>query len=221
MSTIAFDIYDTLIDTQGIKNQLQEMVGGLAPSFAQIWRDKQLEYSFRRGLMEDYVDFPSCTAHALEYTDQLLCTGLNKQAKQQLLTTYKSLPPFDDSYSTLENLKSQGHRLYALTNGLPSSVESLFQTAGIAEFFEQIVSVDAIKTFKPDPRVYEYLLQVTGTRREECWMISGNTFDVLGAHRFGLKTVWVKRSDRKVMDPWGYDPDLVIHSLSELTEKLR
>ena len=102
MTTIAFDIYDTVIDTAGIANELETMVGGLAPVFSQLWRDKQLEYSFRRGLMHDYVPFPICTAQALEYTDELMNTGLSKQAKQQLLDTYKILPAYEDVAPALE-----------------------------------------------------------------------------------------------------------------------
>ena len=220
MTTIAFDIYDTLIDTQGISVQLRERIGGLAPSFAQIWRDKQLEYSFRRGLMGDYVDFPTCTEHALTYTDQLLCTGLSKKSKQELLTLYRSLPAFDDVIPALQLLRSHDVQIYALTNGLKNSIESLFEHANIADFFQEIISVDEVHTFKPSPEVYNLLVERSGESAEQCWMVSANTFDIIGAHKFGLKTSWIKRKDRTVMDPWGYEPTLTLNNLTSINQLL-
>ncbi len=219
MTTIAFDIYDTVIDTAGITTELETMVGGLAPTFVQLWRDKQLEYSFRRGLMQDYVQFPICTAQALDHTDELMSTGLSKQAKQQLLDTYKILPAYDDVITALETLKDKGVRIYALSNGTPQGVMNLLAHAGIEHFFLDIISVDEIKTYKPSPEIYTHFLERTGSKIEDCWLVSGNAFDVLGAYKFGFNTGWVKRNSRKIMDPWGYTPDISVTSLTELSEQ--
>ncbi|MCP4597886.1 haloacid dehalogenase type II [Neptuniibacter sp.] len=219
MTTIAFDIYDTVIDTAGIANELETMVGGLAPVFSQLWRDKQLEYSFRRGLMHDYVPFPICTAQALEYTDELMNTGLSKQAKQQLLDTYKILPAYEDVAPALEALRDKGIKIYALSNGTSEGVINLLTHAGIEKYFLDIISVDEIQTYKPSPEIYTHFLERTDSTAENSWLVSGNAFDVLGAYKFGFNTGWIKRNSRKIMDPWGCTPDISVTSLIELSEQ--
>lgn len=216
--TLAFDIYGTLIDTAGVTALLQTMIGDKATLFSQTWRDKQLEYSFRHGLMDDYVEFGVCTLQALNYTNALLQTELDEQAIQQLMQQYTVLPAFSDVRPTLETLKAQGIKLCAFSNGTRAGVEKLLQNAEIADFFDDVISVDEVKTFKPSPVVYDLCIQRSGANKEHCWLISGNTFDILGAKKFGLKTAWVKREPNKVFDPWDQEPDQIITDLRKLGE---
>ena len=106
--------------------------------------------------------------------------------------------------------------MFAFSNGPQSDVQQLLQNAGIENLFSDIVSVDEIKSFKPDPAVYEHFLQRSGTSSSDVWLISSNPFDVIGALGVGMRAVWVKRSEKALFDPWGIKPTVTISNLSEL-----
>ncbi len=212
---LAFDVYGTLIDTHGVVARLREFVGDKAEEFSRVWREKQLEYSFRRGLMRSYETFGVCTSQALDYTSTYLDAGLTTDQKAALLAAYRGLPAFDDVKEPLTGLKSDGHLLYAFSNGTADVVETLLLTAGIRNLFDGVVSVDDRQTFKPNPDVYEHMLNTTGASSGDAWLISSNPFDVIGAISFGLRSAWLRRSSKSVFDPWGIEPTLTITSLRE------
>ncbi len=110
-STLAFDVYGTLIDPFDISTKLSEFVGGKAAQFAQIWRDKQIEYLFRRGLMREYRNFSSCTRQALMFTDQRLQTNLPAEAMDALTAQYRKLPAYPNAPQALEQLKAANCRM--------------------------------------------------------------------------------------------------------------
>lgn len=215
--TLAFDIYGTLIDTQGITRQLSRHIGDKAPEFSQRWRDKQLEYSFRRGLMRKYENFAVCTQNALDYTDLLLKTKLSDSTKHGLMEAYKVLPAYADVAENLAKAKAVGFKLYGFSNGSAKAVDGLLQHAGIRDFFEGIVSVDSIQTFKPNPDAYQLFLEESNSEKDKTWLISSNPFDVQGAVSAGIKAAWLQRSPEAIFDPWGIEPTRRIDSLSELS----
>ena len=215
--TLGFDIYGTLIDPYGVTTKLTEYTDQSA-EFARIWRDKQLEYTFKRGLMRRYENFAVCTRNALDYTDTLLNTALDDGAKQALMETYRVLPAFDDVVGSLKVSKDAGFRLFGFSNGLQSAVEGLLEHAGIREYFDGVVSVDDIKTFKPNPDVYHHFIKKTGADAENAWLVSSNPFDVQGAINIGMNAAWLQRSHNVVFDPWGIEPTIRIKSLTELPE---
>lgn len=219
--TLAFDVYGTLIDTNGVVDKLTEIIGQLAPSFANTWREKQLEYSFRRGLMNDYQHFGVCTQQALDYTCLFYEISLSSDQKSDLLAIYKTLPAFDDVVEALKNLSASGHGLYAFSNGNEEAVEGLLVAANIRDYFLGVVSVDPIKTFKPNPAVYTHFLNTTNAAVNNAWLISSNPFDVLGAYNVGMNTAWIKRSEKALFDPWGIEPTITINSLAELNAGLQ
>ncbi|MFV2032666.1 MAG: haloacid dehalogenase type II, partial [Gammaproteobacteria bacterium] len=178
--TLGFDIYGTLIDTHGVTAKLAEITQQPA-EFSRVWREKQLEYTFRRGLMRCYQNFAVCTRNALDYTDSLLNTALDDNAKQVLMNEYRVLPAFEDVPQSLALAKEAGFRLFAFSNGLASAVEGLLQHAGISDYFEGVVSVDEVQTFKPNPEVYHHFIKATETTVENAWLVSSNPFDVMGA----------------------------------------
>jgi len=214
--TLAFDVYGTLIDTSGVVRELSGMVGELAPAFSQRWRDKQLEYSFRRGLMGEYRDFSVCTRDALEYVSRELSAPLTQEQVSHLMAAYRQLPAFDDARLALPKLQALGHRMYAFSNGLAEDVDALLRYAGIDHLFLDIVSADEIRTFKPDPAIYRHFSKRSDTRTQDCWLISGNPFDLLGAAAVGFKTAWIRRNPLLPFDPWGVEPDQISGSLAEL-----
>ncbi|MCG6934355.1 MAG: haloacid dehalogenase type II [Proteobacteria bacterium] len=214
--TLAFDVYGTLVDTAGIAQALAGYVGDLAPSLAQLWRDKQLEYSFRRGLMQRYADFAVCTRDALDYACASLGADLTGTEKGALLQAYRALPAFADVEQGLQAVKTLGCRLFAFSNGTPDEVDALLKHANLRHHFEAIVSVDEVGSFKPDPAVYARLLQRTNSAAAETWLVSGNPFDVIGAIAAGLQAVWLKRDPQAVFDPWEIQPSATISRLDEL-----
>ena len=220
-TTLAFDVYGTLIDTSGVAVALQQHVGERANAFAGLWREKQLEYSFRRGLMQQYETFTVCTRHALEYTCSFYSVELSENNKAELMAAYRALPAFADVETGLRELQSAGFNMYAFSNGPQADVGQLLQTAGIDNFFTDIVSVDEIKTFKPNPAVYEHFLQRAKTTSSEAWLISSNPFDVIGAMAAGMRAAWVKRSEKALFDPWGVTPTVTVSNLAELATAIQ
>jgi len=218
--TLAFDVYGTLINTHGVVTALQDMVGERAQLFSQTWRDKQLEYTFRRGLMGQYEHFGICTAQALDYT----CAHLNEQLtdtqKQQLMANYSTLPAFDDVHAGLLELQKAGHRLFAFSNGVPDGIEAVLKNAGIRDLFDGVVSVDPIRSFKPNPVVYQHFLDSTGSNSDSAWLVSSNPFDVIGAVTVGMRAAWVQRSSASIYDPWGVPPTFTIEGLQALPQQL-
>ncbi|KAG1694878.1 (S)-2-haloacid dehalogenase [Nymphon striatum] len=217
---IAFDVYGTLINTHGVVSKLEEIVGDTAQAFSNTWREKQLEYSFRRGLMQKYQNFAVCTSQALDYTCSFYALDLSDSEKQALLESYKTLPAFDDVTEGLTTMRNSGHKLYAFSNGSAEAVEMLLVAAGIRNFFDGVVSVDDLQTFKPNPSVYHHFMKQSDSSAENAWLISSNPFDVIGAVNVGMSAAWVKRSEQALFDPWGIDPTITINSLIELDEQL-
>ena len=218
--TLAFDVYGTLIDTHGVVTKLTESVADHAPEFSQTWRDKQLEYSFRRGLMQNYQTFAVCTQQALDYTCAYYKVNISTVDKIQLLENYRSLPVFDDVTQSLIDLKQTGFRLYAFSNGNQDAVEALLNNAGISGYFLGVVSVDDLKSFKPNPAVYSHFLRQSGATAGNAWLISSNPFDVIGAVSHGMRGAWVQRTPDAIFDPWGIEPTTTVTSLLQLNQKI-
>ncbi len=218
--TLAFDVYGTLIDTHGVVSKLQKITGAKAKEFSQTWREKQLEYSFRRGLMQNYENFAVCTSHALDFTCKYYNVSLTKEQKYELLDSYRTLPAFKDVEDGLARLKAADFHLYAFSNGTADAVETLLAAAGIRDFFLEVVSVDDIKSFKPDPAVYNHFLSQSGASGSNAWLISSNPFDVIGAISAGMRSAWVQRSKEAIFDPWGIEPTITVKNLRELYDKI-
>ena len=200
--------------------QLGKAFGAQAQAAAQLWREKQLEYTFRRALMRRYVDFDACTLQALRYVGAALGASLDEAEERVLLESYLHLPPFPDVRTGLAKLARAGHKLVALTNGTERSARAVLENAGISEHLDSILSVDRIGTFKPDPAVYALLNTVAGAPGRPRWLVSGNPFDVIGAKAVGIKAAWLRRDAKRIFDPWEFSADLVIRTLEELCDGL-
>lgn len=219
-STLAFDVYGTLIDTHGLVSKIRKTAGDKAEEFSRIWREKQLEYSFRRGLMQNYESFAVCTSDALDYTCAFCKVPLTARQKDDLLERYRTLPAFGDVEESLNALKASGFRLFAFSNGSAEAVETFLAAAATRELFLDVVSVEELRSFKPDPAVYDHFLRRSGAKGGGAWLISSNPFDVIGAISAGMQAVWVKRSPEAIFDPWGIEPTLTVSSLTELEESI-
>jgi 2-haloacid dehalogenase len=218
--TLAFDVYGTLIDTHGVVTELRETLGADAEAFSRVWRDKQLEYSFRRGLMRDYADFGVCTRQALDWTCAARGVRMTAEQKDGLLASYRALPAFADARPALQRLQGGGFDVYAFSNGKAEAVEDLLVAAGLRELVRGIVSCDEVRSFKPDPAVYRHFLARTAAAETATWMVSGNPFDVIGALSAGMRAAWVRRDPAAVFDPWGTEPTLTVTGLEEFSRAM-
>lgn len=220
VTAVAFDIYGTLIDTQAVLGRLTALIGDKALAVSRLWRQKQLEYSFRRGLMRDYCDFSVCTRDALIFACREAGVTIGEAAVEQAMQAYAELAAFPDVRAGLQALRDKGVRQYAFSNGSCEAVERLLQRAGIRDYFAEVVSVEAVRSFKPDPEVYAHLLHVCGLPAARVCLVSGNPFDVLGAAHAGLRTAWLRRDPAGVFDPWGVEPAITLESLDGIAGRL-
>ena len=213
---LGIDVYGTLVDPIGISGYLRTVVGDQAERVAELWRTKQLEYTFRRAAMGQYENFDLSTSRALAWVSASLKINLAHEETARLLDQYKKLKAYSDTPSGLASLKQRGYTLYAFSNGVESSLRQLLENAGLYGCLDGIVSVDEVRTFKPDPRVYEYLVKRLGNAPSDTWLISSNPFDIIGAKAAGLKAAWIKRNANAVFDPWDIEPDLIATDLNDL-----
>tara|TARA_R110000868_G_scaffold104516_2_gene287803 strand:- start:61933 stop:62598 length:666 start_codon:yes stop_codon:yes gene_type:complete len=218
--TLAFDVYGTLVDPMGMSRLLAEDAGNKAETVAALWREKQLEFSFRKGLMKVYEDFGVCTRQALRYAMAAHKLTLSEERENVLMAAYLSLPAFDDALPALKSLRGE-YPVFAFSNGGYPALEKVLGHNDLLDQFEGLVSVDDIKSFKPDPAVYAYARRATGSWEKPLCLVSSNAWDVIGARAAGLLAVWVKRDPDKVFEDWGIEPSAVISSLSELPEILK
>jgi 2-haloacid dehalogenase len=217
---LAFDVYGTLIDPFQMEEHLRAAFGEKAKEASELWRGKQIEYSFRRALMKKYRTFDACTAQALRFVSAQFGIALSEEAQADLLSKYQQLPAYPDVTAALSELAGLGFIIAACSNGTESAVRGALDHAGVLSRFSRIVSVDPIRTFKPDPAVYEHLVAELRTPRDRVWLISSNPFDVIGAKACGLCTAWVRRDPKRAFDPWEFEPDMVVNGLKELSGKL-
>ena len=217
--SMAFDVYGTLVDPHGITMALKPLIGSdKSTAFSQTWRSKQLEYSFRRALMRTYEEFPICTRQALDYCCLVHDCDLTEFDKNQLMDLYQLLPAYDDVEEGLAALEDIDVRMFAYSNGVERDIQSLLTNADLMKYFEGIISVDEVQSFKPDPEVYYHFLKKTRSEAKDTLLISSNAFDVLGAASAGWQTAWLKRQAENIFDPWGIKPGRTISSLAELAQ---
>ena len=218
-AVLAFDVYGTLVDPIRVWTRLRACAPDRAVQIAELWRQKQLEYSFRLTAMERYQDFEWVTARALEYALSATGTVLEPSQVAGLLAQYDDLEPFPDTVPGLEALSRLGVRMVAFSNGSPRMLHAVLASSGLARYFEDVVSVDDVRAFKPSPRVYHHLLSKVVRPADEVLLVSSNPFDVIGAQATGLSAAWVNRSGAPfdtIADP----PSLVVTSLEALAASL-
>lgn len=218
--SLGFDIYGTLVDPLDMREHLEDLLGDRAGKFSEIWRDKQIEYSFRRGLMRRYEDFGVCTRQALVFAMRSMDVVLSESEREGLLEEYQNLQAFPDVAPGLEKMKLAGHTVVTFSNGVEATTRTLLDRSGVLPYLHDVLSVDDVKTFKPDPEAYHYLARRLERPAAEVWLVSSNPFDVIGAKSAGLRAAWVKRRPDAIFDPWDIEPDLVVGNLEELAAEL-
>ena len=216
---LAFDMYGTLVDPIGISKRLQGYLPEQALRLAEVWRQKQLEYTFRLAAMEQYEDFEQVTRKALDYALAVVGLELRAEQKDALLAQYNALERFADVEPGLKRLKEAGHAMIVFSNGAPHMLEALMDAAELRPYFREFVSVDEVKTYKPSPKTYQHAARRLGRPIGEVRLVSSNPFDDIGAEAAGMRAAWVDRSGG-LFDTLGYPPKIVVGTLTELADAL-
>jgi 2-haloacid dehalogenase len=237
IEAVVFDAYGTLYDVQSVAEITEEAFPGYGEMITQIWRIKQLEYSWLRSLMQRYRDFSVITRESLAYTLRILGLQYDDAIFERIMEKYLHLDPYPDVMPTLAALKDR--KLAILSNGSPGMLNALVANSGLDRMLDATISVDAKKVFKPSPDAYSLIETTLGVKPADVLFVSSNPWDACGAKAFGLNVAWIERvtpeamaldcveselvapltmfkAIRTQMDELGVEPDHRIRALSEL-----
>ena len=192
-STYVFDAYGTLFDVHAAIAHHRAAAGPDAERCSEIWRAKQLEYTWTLTLAGRYADFWTLTVEALDYALARVPT-VNRALRPQLLDAYLRLTAFPDARATVAELKARDARLAILSNGTPHMLSRAVEAAAMTALFDAVLSVDAIRAYKPRPEVYALVTDHFGIRAEQVVFVSSNRWDVMGAASFGFRPLWLNRA---------------------------
>ena len=191
IKAFVFDAYGTLYDVQSITHAVDVAFPGHGEYITQVWRLKQLEYSWLRSLMGRYEDFLTVSRKSLEYTLGTLGLAPEAAVVGCLIDAYNDLSPYPEALEALAALKN--YRRAILSNGSPGMLDALVRNTGLDSHLDAVMSVDGSKAFKPDPRAYELVTERLNVRPEEVVFVSSNGFDVAGARSFGFRVARIER----------------------------
>lgn len=208
-----FDAYGTLFDPHSIRMLAEHNFPGHGSALSQLWRSKQLEYSWLRTLMHRYEDFWQVTQDAFPYACRSLQLSCTEQQRASLLDAYLRLETFPEVNAALRRL--EGQRLAILSNGSPHMLRSVVESNGLSHLFEVVLSMDALKLYKPHPSVYQHAVDRLGLPKESIGFVSSNFWDVAGAGSFGFQTFWLNRGQLPP-DELGVTPTAILQSLINL-----
>jgi 2-haloacid dehalogenase len=237
IKAVVFDAYGTLYDIQSVAAVTEETFPDYGDIITQIWRIKQLEYTWFRSLMRRYEDFSVITRDSLAYTIRVLGLTHDAATFERIMGKYLHLDPYPDAKATLGRLK--GRKLAILSNGSSDMLNTLVHNTGLDQILDATISIDSQRIFKPSPDTYGLIEARLAVRPAEVLFVSSNPWDACGAKAFGLKVAWIERVTpeamalacvkndlippltmfkalRMQMDELGVKPDFRIHGLSEL-----
>jgi 2-haloacid dehalogenase len=237
IKAVVFDAYGTLYDVQSVAAVTDHAFLGYGELITQIWRLKQLEYTWLRSLMNRYEDFSVITRDSLTFTLNVLGLTFNAAVFDRIMDKYIHLDLYPDAKQALAGLKDR--KLAILSNGSTDMLNALVRNTGLDSILTATISVDSTKTFKPSPRSYELIESNLDVKPSEVLFVSSNPFDACGAKTFGLNVAWIERVTpqamaaelakadlvrplslfkalRMQMDEFGMEPDFRISALADL-----
>ena len=210
---IVFDAYGTLFDVNSAAEKCKDKIGDKWETFSNYWRTTQLEYTWLRSLMKRHKDFWQITEDSLDKS--MLTFKIDKSMRNELLNLYKELSTFPEVKSVLEELKKKSVKLAILSNGTPSLLSNLVKNSNLENLFDDVFSIEEVKIYKPDPKVYDIPINKYKIKKEEITFLSANTWDVSGGGNYGYNAIWVNRTNN-VFDKLDYKPKNEVKNLREL-----
>ena len=212
---IVFDAYGTLFDVNSAAEKCKGKIGNKWENFANFWRTTQLEYTWLRSLMKKHKNFWQITEDSLDKSMETF--QIDTSLRNDLLSLYKKLSPYPEVKNVLENLKNKSFKLAILSNGTPELLNYLVKSSDLENLFDDIFSVEEVKIYKPDPKVYDIPVNKYKVSKGEITFLSANTWDVSGAGNYGYNSIWVNRNN-SVFDKLDYKPKNEIKNLKQLID---
>ncbi len=235
--SIVFDAYGTLYNVQSVERVIDAAFPGHGEFITQLWRLKQLEYTWLRSMMGQYADFWQITRESLAFSLEALGLQADAALLDSIAEEYNTLDLYPDARTALEALS--GYDLAIFSNGSPSMLDALVRNSGMERLIPTVISVDAKRVFKPDPRSYELVQAALGVPPQDVLFVSSNGFDVSGAKSVGFSVARIERVTRDALrseltraapigpagmfkalrsqpEQLGFEPDVVLHTLGEL-----
>ncbi len=215
VKAVIFDAYGTLFDVNSAAKKCKNQIGDKWESFANYWRTTQLEYTWLRSLMKRHKDFWKVTEDSLDKSMKVF--NINPNMREELLSLYKKLSTFPEVNDTLKQLKNKNLKLAILSNGSPDLLNELVNSNNLTEIFDDLFSIEEVKIYKPDNKVYEIPINKYKIKPEEIFFLSSNTWDVSGGGNYGYQSIWVNRNDN-IFDNLDYKPKYEIKNLKQLLD---
>ncbi|MGQ0544260.1 MAG: haloacid dehalogenase type II [Betaproteobacteria bacterium] len=213
VEALVFDAYGTLFDVHSVTRRCESCFPGKGAQLSQLWRTKQLEYTWQRSLMQRYVPFSTVTREALAYACEALGLELGAHA-EALMDEYLALELFPEVPAALARLHM---KKAILSNGSPDLLAPLVRNSGL--HFDAVLSVDPLHVYKPARQVYELAVKHLRVGKEAIGFVSSNCWDALGAKSYGFKVYWINRSGAPT-DRLGFVPDAQLASLAQLPDEV-
>tara|TARA_B100000123_G_scaffold154912_1_gene114590 strand:+ start:1186 stop:1845 length:660 start_codon:yes stop_codon:yes gene_type:complete len=212
---VIFDAYGTLFDVNSAAEKCKDKIGNKWETFANFWRTTQLEYTWLRSLMKRHKNFWDVTEDSLEKSMKVF--KIDKSMKNELLNLYKILSPYPEVKEVLESLKRKNFKLAVLSNGTPDLLNELVESNNLNNLFDDLFSIEEVKVFKPDLKVYEIPLKKYNIKANEIAFLSANTWDVSGGGNYGYNSIWVNRN-KSEFDMLDYQPKNEINNLTQILD---
>ncbi len=213
VKAIIFDAYGTLFDVNSAAEKCKDKIGDKWEGFANYWRTTQLEYTWLRSLMNRHKDFWKITEDSLDKS--MKAFKIDYSMKNELLDLYKILSTFPEVTEVLKKLKEKNYKLAILSNGTPSLLNELVKSNNLDNIFNDIFSIEEVKVYKPDSKVYDIPIKKYQIKKNEVAYLSANTWDVSAGGNYGFNPIWVNRSNN-IFDNLDYKPENEIGNLKEL-----
>ena len=214
---IAFDLYGTIVDVAAVAEACKDIASDPAAFTAQ-WRAKQLEYTFLRSLMGTYQDFWRVSEQALAFALDRFGVAASPEQERHMMDAWLRPKPYPEVAAALPRLKER-YPLAVLSNGSPRMLRAGLEHSGLRPHFRWVISVDAVRVYKPSPRVYQLAPKHMKLRKHDILFVSSNSLDAIGAKAFGFQVSWINRT-RAPLDPLGPKPDLIVGNFDELVTAL-
>lgn len=215
VKAVIFDLYGTLLTIEGLRGPVAEAGASDPASFVAAWRRKQLEYAFVSSLAHAYRDFDALTALALDHTCAQFALPLDAQQRRVLAAALCELPAYDDVLPALRTLRERGIPLAVLTNGTHRSAEAALVRSGLRPLLDDVLSVERVRAYKPDPRVYSLATDRFDCEPPDIVFVSSNGWDAAGAATFGFRVAWCNRA-KVAPETLTPRPEVTLAGLDEL-----
>jgi len=215
IKAIIFDAYGTLFDVNSAAEKCKNKIGDKWEVFANFWRTTQLEYTWLRSLMKRHKNFWQITEDSLDKS--MNSFNIDKSMRNELLDLYKILNTFPEVKDVLNKLKEKNYKLAILSNGTPDLLNELVKSNNLDNIFDDIFSIEEVKIYKPDSKVYDIPVKKYKIQKEEIVFLSANTWDVSGGGNYGYSSIWVNRNN-SIFDKLDYKPREEVKNLNQLLD---